>query len=273
MFPFKVCFLDIDGTLQGSDGRIGPRTQSELERLRSSGIILALATGRPFFGCRTVIEKLGINGVSLFFSGALLADPAGKVFSKSCISAGQVQQLISYCKFEKYNLELYDAQHFYVEMVDEFTQIHIDSYLKVDPIRTQLSNIKGPVLKAGLIFESSLASSIASRIREKFSDLSVVVSSGASHPNMKFINITSQQADRSLALDLLCRHYNVSTDQVLAFGDSESDLPFITGVKFGVAMGNSSRDVRSQAKFVAPSVDADGIGEFLKANWPTSKLL
>ena len=45
----------------------------------------------------------------------------------------------------------------------------------------------------------------------------------------------------------------------MAFGDSFNDLEMLSSVGFGVAMGNGEAAAKVAAKFIAPSVDEDGV--------------
>lgn len=48
-------------------------------------------------------------------------------------------------------------------------------------------------------------------------------------------------------------------EDVMAFGDSFNDLEMLSSVGFGVAMGNGEEVAKAAAKFIAPSVDEDGV--------------
>ena len=56
----------------------------------------------------------------------------------------------------------------------------------------------------------------------------------------------------------------VSIDEVIFFGDSTNDLPLISKVGLGVAMGNALEEVKDQAKEITLSNDKNGIARFLE---------
>ena len=45
----------------------------------------------------------------------------------------------------------------------------------------------------------------------------------------------------------------------MAFGDEENDLPMLTAVGFGVAMGNAPEHVRAQCAYATESNEENGI--------------
>ena len=61
----------------------------------------------------------------------------------------------------------------------------------------------------------------------------------------------------------MCQKLNISTDEVIFFGDSTNDLPIINKVGLGVAMGNALDEVKLQAKEVTLTNDEDGVSDFL----------
>ena len=50
----------------------------------------------------------------------------------------------------------------------------------------------------------------------------------------------------------------------MAFGDGGNDVPMLSHVGLGVAMGNASPEVQAAANYVTTSVDEDGIMNALK---------
>jgi len=63
------------------------------------------------------------------------------------------------------------------------------------------------------------------------------------------------------ALDALTKRMNISLDQVMAIGDGPNDLPILSAVGLGVAMGNASDEVKAAAGYVTSDVDHNGVAE------------
>ena len=56
---------------------------------------------------------------------------------------------------------------------------------------------------------------------------------------------------------------SVTKNNVIAIGDSETDVPLFKVAKTSVALGNSSDDVKSQATFSVSAKSGDGLIEAL----------
>ena len=62
----------------------------------------------------------------------------------------------------------------------------------------------------------------------------------------------------------LLRRYGVTTDEAMAFGDSENDVTMLRAVGTGVAMGNAADDVKAAANYVTDDAMQDGIATALR---------
>ena len=64
-------------------------------------------------------------------------------------------------------------------------------------------------------------------------------------------------------LPQLGEHYGFTLDQVMCFGDSENDLTMISGVGYGIAMGNAVPEVKKIATYITDTNNQDGIAKAL----------
>jgi hydroxymethylpyrimidine pyrophosphatase-like HAD family hydrolase len=67
------------------------------------------------------------------------------------------------------------------------------------------------------------------------------------------------EAEKARGLELVCKELGVAPEEVIAMGDSESDLEMIQMAGLGVAMGNSPDGVKKAALHIAPTNDEDGV--------------
>ena len=98
--------------------------------------------------------------------------------------------------------------------------------------------------------------------------LTLVFCSFFSRPGLRFAlpdNLSAQQI-RTIALskEVNLRYFDngdvgFSIDECMAFGDGGNDIAMLKAVGTGIAMGNSSDEVKAAADYVTTSVDEDGI--------------
>ena len=59
------------------------------------------------------------------------------------------------------------------------------------------------------------------------------------------------------------KKFNISSDDVIAIGDSATDVPLFKVAKTSIALGNASDDVRSEASMTVSGCSGDGVLEAL----------
>lgn len=78
------------------------------------------------------------------------------------------------------------------------------------------------------------------------------------------IDIFPINGGKENAIKKILEIYNLSKDEVMAFGDAENDIKMLETVGTSVAMGNASKQLKDIATYVTTDVDDDGIYNGLK---------
>lgn len=257
----RVAFFDIDGTIVGSSGTLSPSVRKALDALRERGVQIALATGRPSFGAREIIEALAIDAPSMFFSGGLISRPLqGELLWASCVEPSDVQQILQFCRQQRLYVEWYSADGYYIEEANDLTPRH-QRYLHVAPSIGLFSSVSSSETCVKLVVVCRDTSQ-EQTIREYASTLpgvAVSVGVGGFDPDLRFVNLTNPSAERGQVFDRLCALYGVQPEQVIAFGDAEADIAFLSRAGWGTAVGNAPALVQRAARAVCPPVDMDGV--------------
>jgi hypothetical protein len=74
-----------------------------------------------------------------------------------------------------------------------------------------------------------------------------------------YVVMSHPEAEKATALALVAKELGIPADEVIAMGDSESDLAMLRWAGLGIAMRNSPDIVRKEALHIAPSNDEDGV--------------
>jgi Cof subfamily protein (haloacid dehalogenase superfamily) len=76
--------------------------------------------------------------------------------------------------------------------------------------------------------------------------------------------ITAKDVGKSHGLKILCDHFNITTDEVVAIGDDDNDIDMLKMAGMGVAMGNASETVKNAADFITGTNNDDGAAAALE---------
>ena len=261
----KACYFDIDGTLLGKSGEITTEVLDTIALVKESGIRIGIATGRPWFAAKHIAESIQTDAPCMTFSGALLTDrTAGKTLQSHTLIPEDIETLIKLSSENRWYLELYTETEYFVEARNHIAEIHA-TYMHSLPIERSLNELlTEPLLKAVIVFEGELPEGALELIKKETSQTEIAVAYGAAHPDIHFVNITNRSAERLNALRYICDSLSCTTDEIMAFGDGESDLPFLTSVRYGVAMGNAKSIVTNAAPYTTQSVENGGVAHFLR---------
>ena len=75
------------------------------------------------------------------------------------------------------------------------------------------------------------------------------------------IHINSKGIDKGTGFTELMKKFNILKDDVIAIGDSATDIPLFKVAKTSVALGNASNAVRSEATMTVSGCSGDGVLE------------
>ncbi|HJJ21943.1 MAG: phosphoglycolate phosphatase [Candidatus Nitrosopumilus limneticus] len=77
------------------------------------------------------------------------------------------------------------------------------------------------------------------------------------------IHINSKGIDKGTGFTELMKKFNIVADDVIAIGDSATDIPLFKVAKTSIALGNASDAVRSEATMTVSGCSGDGVLEAL----------
>jgi len=72
---YKLIALDIDGTIKNFNKEITNITQQSLHRVRKTGALVTIATGRSFNSALSTTRSLKLDSPIVSFQGAHIGDP------------------------------------------------------------------------------------------------------------------------------------------------------------------------------------------------------
>ena len=82
---------------------------------------------------------------------------------------------------------------------------------------------------------------------------------GQSTPGEFYCEVSQGHVDKWHGINKLASHLSLSPENICTVGDEMNDLPMITAVPHGVAMGNGHPVLREQASFVCGNNTEDGL--------------
>ena len=206
----RMVFCDVDGTLlRKNEKSISEDTITVLRRLLDRGIVVVIATGRPYAQVRALFGPLFYRLVFLCMDGAL-------VMHKNCVL---YKKRLMKCKSKDLMARygggaVYGREHIYCvgNTPVEGKRVYIPEEIPEDYLKLELPT--GTV--TGLHDSFRVA-----------------------YQNERTTELVAAGADKGAAARVVMQKFGVSPDQAIAFGDGENDIPLLCAVGHPYRMKDS----------------------------------
>jgi hypothetical protein len=270
----RILALDIDGTLIGSDKRIARFTTSEIRRVaETEGVHVILVTARGPQSTALIEEQLGVRSSYATYGGALVwareADGGFTTLSETPLDGGATKRFVELATAADLHIGVYTRHDWFVNRLDYWglrearnTSVW-PSAVGADRVQPEASESE-PVFKLMFRGEGAALDALEGPLREVGAEAFI-------HRVPHVIEIISSHAVKLPAVTALTRHLGHELRDVIAFGDSLSDLELLENVGVGVLMANASKGLDAGPRIARTlSNDEDGIGVMLRKHFPTA---
>ncbi len=254
----KLVATDIDGTLVKWDTRVSDGVKNCVKKLQENGVKVVLVTGRMHCATKHLRDELGLNSPVVSYQGGLIKDSDGKTLYQENLDSDYAKEIINWAHENDVHLNLYIDDKLYVEKDDDCVKRYTDG--KFVPYTVcPFESLKIENVNKILAIDYGNAERVTGWVNElqaKFPELYIVKSTPF------FCEIGSPMAKKSLGVEFLAKHWNLSQDEILTIGDQNNDIELLKAGGVKVAMGNATPELKECANFITDSVENDG---FVKA--------
>ena len=258
--------LDIDGTLVHDNGFLSDRVAEQVQRVRSLGHEVVIATGRAAANAFPVIKDLGVSlSHSVCSNGAVtirLDEEHPKGYHLQDVQTFDPGEVLSQL------IEHLPNAHFAVEDVDGTYRFHkpFPSYaLGEENFETPLDELlHHPVSRVVVLSPDHDVDSFLG-LMERVGLQSVSYAIGYT----AWLDIAPKGIDKGHGLEKLRQHYDIPGNRTLVMGDGRNDIEMFRWAKslggFAYAMGQAPEEVKVEATAITSAVEQDGVAEVLEA--------
>ena len=254
----KMIATDIDGTILNWGKGFSPAVRKCIADLQSNGIKVVLVTGRMHSSAIHVAKDLGLDTPVISYQGGLVKDFDGKTLYQKNLNSDYAKEIIVWARENNIHINLYIDDKLYVENDNEIIKYYVDGKY-IDYTVCSFDNLEIENVNKILAIDIKNADRVTSWVEElkrKYPDLYIVKSTPY------FCEIGSSEAKKSLGVKYLCDLWGIKIEEVLTIGDQDNDIDLVQAGGIGVAMGNSTENLKKCADYITDSVENDG---FVKA--------
>ena len=249
--------LDLDGTLLQPDDSISERDRAAVQAAVDAGWSVVLATARWYQLAERTARSLGLVDPVIACSGAevrRLRD--GVDLFDVRLPATFTAELYALC-------EAHDG----VVMVYEDRDVAVRSATLTPPLPELrvIETLAGaePTPRGVLVFGDDQSRLVLDALGPRWADDARFLVSMTGR-GVSVLTITAKGADKGRALSVACADLGIDTTQVVAFGDSDTDVEMFRVAGASVAMGQAADVVQSAATWVTRANADDGVGRAIE---------
>lgn len=257
----KLVVSDLDGTLIGKDEVLPSEAIPLVQSLVSKGIYFTLATGRVEEMAALYAEQLGLkvpyvacNGATIVQGSTILqrlqipalplqafinqADHLGMSIIYSIEGKESVWNATDYIKFQRLTFNRYHRMHQFTEQ--EWQSTYIDKLsIMSDHDDEAIAFLEKECHKLGTEFGYT-----------RYMDRS--------------IEIVHKEATKANGVKFIASHLNIPMEQILFVGDHQNDIDLLKVVGVGIAVNNSTDQVKACADYVCEFPQFRGVAEAVR---------
>ncbi|MGL5630631.1 MAG: Cof-type HAD-IIB family hydrolase [Mycoplasmoidaceae bacterium] len=268
----SIFIFDVDGTLLNDKKEILDSTIQSFNKLIINGHIPIIATGRTPFQVFEIAQKLNFDGYIIGASGASIYNIKNNEYeiNKKSINIKDIEFLVKKAYELKRELLWSDGKKIYrvyfgkdikSEIKDPLFFIGGTPFPKYDVWEECKYTLNDKIVQISIKAESWIIKSISEEMNKNISDESdYFVTSSV------YYELVPKGINKYSAIKYIQNKYNIKNENTLAFGDSGNDIDMIKNCGYGIAMGNSTSELKSVADEIIGSNNEDSIQDFLIKN-------
>ncbi|MFK5883274.1 MAG: HAD family hydrolase [Candidatus Izemoplasma sp.] len=258
----KMAVFDMDGTLLNKDNEISIQNLASLKYLRDNNVLVIIATGRPEQLLKPYFHILGKDNYYIMYNGSVVKNiKQNDYIVKAVITKDEVKEILSISSENNVlNLSyaevgIYSKPNYRVDFFKK-TQAHLPAdqrtnfILDVDNESIAKDN---DIYKVLLIENDPVKYELLKDMYTHIKGISQV----RSHTG--YLDLVPKNSSKGNAVKALGNKFNITSDEIVVFGDQDNDISMFEFAKYSVAMGNAIDRVKEKATFVTFSNSKNGV--------------
>lgn len=261
---FKMVVTDLDDTLLNSEGKISEKDREAVMKAQKMGVKFILASGRPTFAMKHIADELELHRYGsyiLSYNGAIITswDDKKEILNES-LSKEDLHKLYDFSHRHKVHIITYLDD----EIVSETESEYIDVERKLTGMPHKIvPSFKECVDRDGvkciMLEEPKYLKEVEGKLKDELGeDYTIAISKPF------FLEITKKGMDKGNSLKKLAERLGITTDEIIAVGDSYNDISMLQIAGKSVAVRNAKPEILEMVDYVTASNNDHGMAELIE---------
>jgi len=234
----KAIAVDVDGTITDKDRKICIGAIESIRAVEELEIPTIIVTGNIFFYAYATATLIGATG-------GIVAENGGVISELDEDGIEKIKVLGDFQKAQK------TFDYLNSKLAENNNKSTENGLRKVDDSDSRLSEIA--------MYRTIDESVIKNILNESKEDFGVEV-----YDTQFAIHITDKNINKGSSLSIVAKKHGFDLDEILAIGDSENDIEFLSVCGFKVAVANADESLKEIADYVCKNKYGDGVKEAIE---------
>jgi len=262
----KLVAIDLDGTTLNNQSKITHQTKKAIEQVIDQGHVVSIATGRAFRTSSQFYKELNLDSPMVNFNGAWCHHPLDYKWKDGYHKSLKRELALSLTSFQKYSMvnlisaetktQVYmDREAYYPYQIESSSESlnavpFLEENLTEDPTSVNI-----------FVEDEKYIPYIQEKVVEQYGNEVEVRTWGGPSPTLEIVSAGIQKA---IGVERIAQTYNISREDIIAFGDEANDYEMIQYAGLGVAMQNGIEDLKNVSDDVTTySNHENGLADYL----------
>ena len=256
----KLIALDIDGTIieKTAGVPVHRKVRAAVNEARAAGHKVCLCSARPGYYMRDATEGLDEIDAVIGCSGALI-EKDGEVIHKDPIALPILLACFETAKrLDTYMSFAGDDKIYVCKKGPVLPPLEGGSVFVIIEDEELLRVLREKDIYCAFVFTKKGVQKESIFTDEAFKGAAIHKSS------MNSFDLVNIETNKGTGVLFLAEQYGITSENVIAIGNDENDVPMFRAAGTGVAMANASPEVRAAADWIAPDVRKGGAAEAIR---------
>jgi hypothetical protein len=267
----KALVLDLDGTVLAPGSVLSKRTINTIKACKQKGLHIIIATGRAIEAAEPFRAPLEAEGPMIYYNGAVVADmPTGKLLKTTMLDKEAVDFCVDLSRDRGVFYQVFfqgGKEDSRMILIAEKDASERNMYYDHTGLLPELGDLKEVLrrpdlagcIKSMFLVEPEVQAGLRPILDKHFGN-SVYIA----QTHRSFLEIMDAKASKGQGLKFVMECLSLKSEEIIAFGDEENDLPLFDFAGFSAAPSNAKDSVKAAADIVIGSNAEDGVAVFLE---------
>ena len=259
----RMIAIDLDGTLLHDDMSISDYSRHVIQRALQKGYFIVVATGRMWDSAKEKVDLLHLGNVPVVcYTGAwIMMSETGEPLLQDGIDAKLSGAIFRGAKEKGWDATGFWDGHIYMDAPNGREEKY-QKYRTQKPIYLGESFYHPQKRVTRIVFADPTQEGrdrIRTWLEDSFDDQIDVV-----YPGDDFVDIHKKGINKASAISFLAQKYHIQREEMMAFGNTENDVPMLQLAGKSYAVANGDEVAKKAATSICESNEEDGVAKTIE---------